>query len=628
MTPAAISQTFKYLVLAILASLVYLVFAAVVVPPGVISVDEVLYYLAAEALVETGTFALQNGYPELPSPAFLWRGNTQMAFVHNGQLYSQYPVGYELIAYPFFRLMKGQGLVLMNAIAFVGSLWLVYLLSVHIYRQRQIGLAAVLVYGLATPSIGYSLAIWPHSLSAFLCILAVAVLIVPKREDRFFLSGLICGLGLAVRYDLLFILVSLLTAILLSDIRYRYRKSGLFLLGVLPGLLLLSASQYLKFENFWPLTYGPHPSPALAGKSLVLLPAATALFALIVVTKTESGRRLFSSACHSRAGAVLFALALAGFFILFAPERAMNVFGVLVSFTWESLYPREQQAFEATPYGGFAPLGVVKKALLQSSPILVLSLFPLFRVNQVPLLIRFALILCPLSVIGFYSYLGWHGGFSTNQRYLTLVLPMLSILCAPAVASVFPLVRSARLGLALSLVFFTLAIAQLDSPLEYLFRYFPLMLSLVLMLLKVAKWQRKAFLFFLAASLGWSICMSVTDLTTELGIRRSCARFSNELQRVITSKSVILSTSPLSPFLLREEEEVELGSLNLLEKDDLVSFVQTAHNRNYHTYLLMFGDTGPDRICALFKQEFLCSSHSILESRMVMIEPIRAGERY
>jgi hypothetical protein len=70
------------------------------ISPGHRSFDELNYHLMVRSLWQSGSLSLLNGYQDFPSTAFLW----STTVVHNGQLVSQYPTLYAIVAFPFYAL--------------------------------------------------------------------------------------------------------------------------------------------------------------------------------------------------------------------------------------------------------------------------------------------------------------------------------------------------------------------------------------------------------------------------------------------------------------------------------------------------------------------------------------------
>jgi len=98
-----------------------------------------------------------------------------------------------------------------------------------------------------------------------------------------------------------------------------------------------------------------------------------------------------------------------------------------------------------------------KSSLLQSSPFLVLSLFGFYFYYKMKkkekILLLVLLLSCTIFTLGYSSWIYWGGGWCTNMRYLSPLLPFLSIFSSFAIYHLI-LFNIKRKILVLSFLFF------------------------------------------------------------------------------------------------------------------------------------------------------------------------------
>ncbi|MFO8083749.1 MAG: hypothetical protein R6U27_05465, partial [Desulfobacterales bacterium] len=126
--------------------------------PGHLSQDETLYHLMTKNFIETGSFAIWNGYEEFPS-AELVLGLTS---VHNGRIVSQYPHLFPILAGPLYLFLGYRALFLLNTVFFIGVVLLTYGICQKLFKDKNMSLNACLILSLATYAWEYSQAAWPH----------------------------------------------------------------------------------------------------------------------------------------------------------------------------------------------------------------------------------------------------------------------------------------------------------------------------------------------------------------------------------------------------------------------------------------------------------------------------------
>jgi len=118
------------------------------------------------------------------------------------------------------------------------------------------GTSSVVILGLCTPLIFYSLLFWDHTLGTLLATLALLLVASSLRQPRRFsllLGGVAIGLGIWVRSELYVMAIAMPFALLLLDAR-RLTRLVWLCLGILIALVPLWLFQYFVYGDF----IGPH----------------------------------------------------------------------------------------------------------------------------------------------------------------------------------------------------------------------------------------------------------------------------------------------------------------------------------------------------------------------------------
>ena len=427
------------LLLALLA--LHVLFSVFFVAPGHYSIDEGIYNFMARALVDRGSLSVWNGYDEFASPELAL---PFLLVQENGALSPQYPGLYAFVAAPFYWAMGYRGLFALNALAFVGTLGLCFLIARRLFRDSALALNACLILALATFAWQYSQAAWPHALSAFIAALALYCAIVAlQAADRrnelgmAFLAGLVVGVGAGVRLDAVFVLPAILLPFLfaVSSRPFPVLAAGM---GLLPGLLALAAVNEIKFGIFSPFTYGyADLGGATSGLSGYLPLAATGFVCLAIgwLASRPAGRRLL----REHRGTAIIGAAVIAAALLAIPQvwaivarLADGALQLLVDLRFRDPAIKESGLLRS-PHGAVIYLGSIKKSLLQSAPYLAALILPIaafLRGRDMRAL--GTLFLVPAAYMAVYSYFAWHGGQAVNLRYFVPILPFLAILAAYA----------------------------------------------------------------------------------------------------------------------------------------------------------------------------------------------------
>lgn len=432
----------RFAVLAILL-LGHLLFSVFAVAPGHFVSDEGIYHQMAKAFADNGSLTLWPEYREFPSPELrTWNH----VVGKDGSLQSQYPYLHPVIAWPFYEIAGFRGLFAMNAIAYVIVAAVCFLLAERLWTNRRIAADAVILLTLATYAWQYSQAAWSQmSSSAFLlAALYLGVCAVQHGTGRgaagyALAAGMAIGLGAGIRLDVIFIAPALFIP-LLFDSPPRFRVAGAMLLGLIPGMLLLSITNYAKFGIFRPLTYGRSSGAVSIWPYIPLMAIAATMFATIWIFTRES---IWPILLRHRLG-----LAVAG---LLTGATVLFLFPSIAAISWRlvrgtSIVVLDLSMIDPSvggigitrgPAGSIMYAATVKKALVQSLPwipVAVMALICIPRCRQA-LLAHAAPILTVMAFLTVYGFFTWHGGYAFNLRYFVPLLPILAIYGAKGIHS-------------------------------------------------------------------------------------------------------------------------------------------------------------------------------------------------
>jgi len=561
-------------------------------PTGLLSIDEGTYHQMTRSFTQTGTLELWNGYQEFPSSELtLWNSR-----VYDGHLMPQYPYLYPVLAAPFYLALGFKGLFLLNSICFIGIIVLCFALARKLFDDTNLALNSCLILFLATYFWEYSQGAWSHAVailfttgSLYLAILGFLEGKPRKATAMAMASGLVAGLGIGVRLDSIFIVPALLAPFLIEGQR-RTKKFAAFFLGLIPGLAVLSITNYLKFGVFSPFSYGRSANaPKLSPESYLPIIAVGAAAVLGIWLLARLPRRFLSGKGKVALGALVVTVACLGFPPLrqTASRWINGIYQLVVDLRIRDLDIREG-ALSRTSDGAVVYYGLaLKKSLLQSCPYLTVLFLPLAKIaragkKSVPL----AVLYIPLFVfIAVFSYFAWHGGPGFNMRYFLPILPFTSILCAYAWQDLTrDLGRAWHLAwlMVAALVFAGASLLQLapDASLEFeesAYLTFPLLLALVLLILTVYFcWLKKppspllqgGISVVLVMALVWSgVVAFAYDYSRGYLVRTTFASIAKTTAEAIEPDSILFVDYP-EPFFGVEKERLRLAIPGLDKFED------------------------------------------------------------
>jgi hypothetical protein len=179
--------------------------------------------------------------------------NNPPAFIREGELYAVYPVTFPLLTTPLYRILGYAGLYIIpltsGLLTLVITWWLARLTGGG-------GVSSIVVLGLCSPLVFYSVVFWDHTLGTMLSTLAIAV-VVKNLENAWkpwlVAGGILVGLAVWVRSEMYVMgLVMTVALFLLASRRFVYTLS--LCLGMLLALVPLWIFQFLVYGDL----IGPH----------------------------------------------------------------------------------------------------------------------------------------------------------------------------------------------------------------------------------------------------------------------------------------------------------------------------------------------------------------------------------
>ena len=441
--------------------------------PAVFTVDE-CNYLSTVAGLRRGTLFVP-GTAGLPASKALYAFEPNASSVSSPStpVAPRLPPLYAGVALPF-SVLGWSGLVLMNVLGFITTAVLVYAVAKHLGRSEAVGAMAALLWVLGGYAVEYAQGVWPQtsSLALFMGGLVLAGLTAEREQAHLpFLAGVLLATAAGFRYQSAIALPSA-ALIIVVWARRRWRAGLLFLAGAAGPLALASLINRARIGGGNPISKG---SGYMA---------------------TQTGHHFGR-----------------------AYEIAMTVWSRVVDYAGQPPFPgKGLPYFQHLSGGEWVALGVMKKALLQSSPWMAVGLVALglaftrwapaeervrrgLRMLAVPV----AAVLAVFAVAGIFR----HDGLTFNQRYLLDVGPFAAVATALVIGALPPRL----LGLALPAIVGVLAamasLSWVSAPASFLLqRWLPLAFAAIAVGFWL--WARRGgrsttlAAAALAACLGWS----------------------------------------------------------------------------------------------------------------------------
>ena len=526
--------------------------------PSYISNDEMTYHMMTKSFSESGGLEIWNGYRECPSPEL----ETTFIFARNGRLVSQYPYLFPVLSTPFYRILGYRGLFFINVIAFAGIVFFCYAIARKLFQDRNLALNSCFILIFATFSWEYSQAAWPHATTTFFLMVSFYLFVCSfyaKTGRTAFLlalaSGFITGFAMGIRIDSIFVLPCLIIPFLFLK-PYRLLPALATCIGALPGLVILTATNYAKFGVLSPFSYGRSMD---ASELKRYLPFAVVGILAMIVLWALTRRPVISRLRRYKRTAVIAIILLAGVLAIIPQARtevgnSLNgACQLIVDLRMRDLDIKEG-GLSRGEGGGMVYINGLKKSLLQSCPYLVVLLLPFLRIirkdkESVQLTILF---LVPVAFIGFYAYHnGWHGGLCMNLRYFIPILPLTSMLSAYAWREMSGNIKLdwGRMCLLTTFLFAILFLTTLNrvNAQEFPFLTLPLLLALLLTILLLARenfaklnryiFPRTAVAIFFVAIVWSSLVAFLYDYPHSRYLRSHNFSLANDAAKVVSTNS-------------------------------------------------------------------------------------------
>ena len=421
------------------------------------------------------------------------------------------PPLYAPIALPFVAL-GWRGLALLNTLSFVIAALLVFLFVRHHTTERTSAWLAVALFVLAGYSTEYAQGVWPHMLSVLLCVAAVyCVSHVWFAKTSLFplLGGFLIGVASGVREQNIFLAACLGLTILIWAIQ-RMKSAAMYLSGLSIPLLASATINYYRLGVFY-------PTPKVSA------------YAHFVANPVRSGVWL----------------------------KPFEVFLVKIvdfsTFAWFQ-NPSEFVDYAREPASGaFLVGGIVKKALIQSSPWIALALVlavaiwfrPRFVGDRQKKLIQ-ALSVLILPTIGMFAMAGFRmDGLSFNQRYLLEMVPVAAMIVALSVDGLFVSQTHILTASLVAAFCFSVILAFFSPTTRHIsISDVPLVLGSLLVIAWLIRNTGKLRLWLgitLGLCIGWSFMVQNIDLMTSRKIRTTNAEGLDSLNSKIPDHAALFT---------------------------------------------------------------------------------------
>ncbi len=579
------SEKFKICLLLLFA---YILISLLTIIPGYLSIDEVTYHMMTKNYSESGGFEIWNGYREYPSPEL----ESKFIFARNGRLVSQYPYLYPILCTPFYLIWGYRGLFFINVISFLGIVTLCHAIAQKLFNDRNLALNACFIFVLATFSWEYSQAAWPHATTTLFVTAAFYVFICSFYEKTIRVAlllaltcGFIIGLAVGIRIDSIFVLPCFIIAFLFLK-PWRPRLALAVCIGALPGLSILSATNYVKFGVLSPFSYGRSIESSLGLSEIIrYLPFAGLIIVAAIVFWILTRYPVGANLRRYKLLAIFMTILLIVIIAIIPKIRKTvrkplsGAFQLIVDFRVRDLDIKEGGLLRSQG-GGMVYMGGLKKSLLQSCPYLVMLLIPFLRIirldkEYIPLTILF---LIPLFFISFYSYHNaWHGGLCLNLRYFIPILPFTSILSAYAWRELSRNLNWRWGSTPLILILFTsllflilsLLLPDIDQQ-EFYCLTLPLLLALLLIILLLAykmfiklNWHLvcRTTVAMLFVAMVWSGLMAfLYDYPRARYYRQYTLKTANNAAKIVSNNSILFTNDPEPFFGLIKKGRIRIAT--------------------------------------------------------------------
>jgi len=524
-----------------LALLVLGIVLTLSVVPSVFTVDDNNYLVNVLAL-RRGRVTIANTEGLRPSRELLFFDPTaRTRAVEVTPVASTAPPLYAPLAVPF-SVLGWRGLVALNTLAYLATILLVF----H-YARRHAAAAftpwlAAGAFAFGGYTIEYALGLWPHALSFALCfagIVAAGRAIENGRLAPAAAAGFLLALAIGIRYQNAVVLAAVGAGIVVWT-RHRWRAVAAFALATAVPLSASAAINHERFDSWNPISKGPgYLDVPIAGRDRGAWVIDPAVMFWGQVVDYSARPKLTSVEVQS--------------WLQHDPTTGAHlIFGV-----------------------------VVKKALLQSAPWVVLGLLLLLAAwvpaVRLPIDQRRQLRLLSLvavAILATFSFAGVdrHDGLAFNARYFLELMPVVSVAFAWALDGRALKYRTIAIGAALGFVAVlvilsaTPVVGRPGMP-AWMFRQLavlktPLLLAVILAVAWLLTPDSEARRVFLSVTvglcLGWGLMMHLgTDVLTSQAMRTASLARARAIAEVVPDRSAVIghwgSKDAVGPLLLTRD---------------------------------------------------------------------------
>jgi hypothetical protein len=420
------------------------------------------------------------------------------------------PPLYAPLALPF-SIAGWRGLAFLDTLSFLLSAVIVYLFVRRVATEHSTAWIAVCLFVLGGYELEYAQGVWPHMLSLFLCLAPVylAGFVWEGGAPRYAAcAGLLFGIACGIREQNVFLAGCLgLTFLVFGS---RLLSTGFYAVGASVPLVVSSTLNYLKLGTWFPTP------KAIAYTSMV------------------------SGSTHAGSW-------FDPFKVFWVKVVDFSAFGFFQDTSVFVDYSREPST------GAYLVGGIVKKALLQSSPWIALGLVVALAAwisrhgsNEAARRNIRALSLLLIPTLAIFCLAGFRtDGLSFNQRYLLELVPVAAILVALCLDGLSLSRMNMIAGFLLSGVLFS---AALIIPGRNVLHLATLKLPLLLALMVILGWALRARTSFrrilgvgIGLCIGWSLSMESIDLIASRSIRTRNAVVLDSLDHIIPDHSVLFA---------------------------------------------------------------------------------------
>lgn len=405
---------------------------------GVFSIDESTILLGFDGLSKSGKLKIFNDFESFQVPEL----NAYKGVVNGDELYVSYPPLYFYLLLPIYVALGPLGLILTNLISAAIAVLVFSRLMADITGNESLALKAALLLVFTTFFFEYSLAIWPHMFAIMLTLVAVYLFRTGiagegSKEYMFLYSGIFLGFATGIRSASLIFLV-LMVFLIIWEKKYSLKRLGLIVLGSYAPIGLISFINFYRFNTINPIANDIASKFKLASVNrlvpvIVILSSIYFIFVHWFIKSKPFKDKSYKKGRKQTKKYILYLLLASGGLIILAMvifkfdyfyQYGRNFIGYFFNSYFLPKLPYEGATF--TEPGVISYLGVIKKAVLQSCPFMILMFAAPYILGKFSELKRFDKRLISIFCFGiplFYAFFNFHGGMGFNSRYYLELLP-------------------------------------------------------------------------------------------------------------------------------------------------------------------------------------------------------------